>query len=276
MTRLIVLTDLHILSDPAARIIGIDPGERLAAAVEHVNRHHASAARVICTGDLAHRGELAAYRRLRVILERLQVPCSLLIGNHDHRDAFIEAFPEAPLDENGFVQQVIDLPEGRLVLLDTLKAPPYVYPDAYSGWLCERRLAWLDAALAGAAGRPAYVFMHHPPHPVGFPGMDAIRLANGEAFYEVLERRRNVRHIVAGHVHRTIGGSHRGIPFSVFKSPAHQQPMTFDSGDSSSSVDESGAYGILFLGAEGAIAHTEDYQISTLDYATSRETLGHD
>ena len=274
MTRLIVFTDLHLLAE-GGRIIGIDPAARLRNAVQHVNRHHAGAARVICTGDLAHRGEHDAYRLLKSILGELRVPYSLLVGNHDRREEFVTVFADHPRDEHGFVQQAIDVPQGRLLLLDTLDAPPYEFPRSYSGLLCARRMAWLDRQLTDAAGRPVYVFMHHPPHPVGFPGMDSIRLRDGDGFYALLERHGNVRHLFAGHVHRTIGGSHRGIPFSVFKSPAHQQPMTFESSDHSASVDEPGAYGIVFLGPDGVLVHTEDYEISTLDIRSSQEVAGH-
>lgn len=274
MSRLIVFTDLHMLPK-GGRIIGLDPYERLKAGILHVNRYHAGADRVICTGDLAHRGEPEAYRRLQELLDLLVVPYSLLIGNHDERANFRSVFPEAPVDEDGFIQQAIDVPEGRLILLDTLNAPPYVFPDTYAGLLCGRRLAWLDGQLAEAAGRPVYIFMHHPPHDTGFPGMDEIKLKNDSAFYDLLERHGNVRHIFAGHVHRTIGGSHRGIPFSVFKSPVHQQPMLFDVADASLSVDEPAAYGIVFLKPEGCLVHTEDYEISMKDVAADHAALGH-
>lgn len=274
MTRLIIFTDLHILPE-GGHIIGLDPYHRLLNGIRHVNRHHAMAERVICTGDLAHRGDAGSYQRLRGALDQLSIPYSLLVGNHDQRETFRVAFREAPVDENGFVQQVIDLPEGRLILLDTLNAPPYVFPETYAGLLCERRMAWLDRRLTEAGKRPVYIFMHHPPHDTGFPGMDAIKLTNSEAFYALLERHGNVRHIFAGHVHRTIGGSHRGIPFSVFKSPVHQQPMLFDVPDASLSVDEPAAYGIVFLRPDGCLVHTEDYEISMKDVAADRSAMGH-
>ena len=64
-------------------------------------------------------------------------------------------------------------------------------------------------------------------------------------FRSVLKSHGNVRHIIAGHIHRTINGSVRGIPFSIFKSPVHQQPMTFDSEDASLSVAEPGSRALL-------------------------------
>jgi Icc protein len=276
MIKLIVFTDLHIMPE-GGRIIGLDPVARLRNGIQHVNRHHPDAARVIFTGDLAHRGDAPSYVRLRDLLSELQCPYSLLVGNHDHRERFLECFPDCPVDANGFVQQVIDVggdvDDARLVLLDTLFAPPYEFPASYSGTLCEQRLAWLEQQLREAENRPVVVFMHHPPHATGFAGMDAIALKNGEAFYEVLGRHGNVRHIVAGHVHRTISGSSHGIAFSVFKSPCHQQPMNFGAMDTSLSVDEPAAYGIIFLRPDGVLVHTEDYEISQLSAQTDYSAI---
>ena len=112
------------------------------------------------------------------------------------------------------------------------------------------------------------VFMHHPPHAIGFPGMDRIALRNGDEFYRLIVGYGNVRHVVAGHVHRTVSGSFRGIPFSIFKSPVHQQPMDLLSCDTSLSVGEPAAYGILLLTSDGVIAHTEDYELASA--ATAR------
>ncbi len=264
MTKLIVFTDLHMVPE-GTKIIGLDPYERLRAGIEHVNRYHADADRVIFTGDLTHRADTLSYERLRGLLSRLAPPAAITIGNHDQRGRFLETFPDVETDEDGFVQQAIDFADCRVVLLDTLFAPPYDYPLSHAGYLCDRRLAWLDRALTGANGLPVLVFMHHPPHRTGFTGMDAIRLSNEDAFYEKVLEHGNVRHIFAGHVHRTIGGSHRGIPFSIFKSPVHQQPMPFDTPNPSLAVDEPGAYGIVVVTEEGLQVHNEDYEIARRD-----------
>lgn len=265
VTKLIVFTDLHML-DEGGRIIGLDPYERLANGIRHVNAHHADAARVIFMGDLAH--DAATYRRLRGLLDELQPPHALMIGNHDDRAAFRDVHPEAAVDEHGFVQSVIDIDRRyRLVLLDTVDDRPLEWGSAHSGYLCRRRLAWLARQLSSAGSRKVLVFMHHPPCAVGFPGMDAIRLANAASFYRVLEKAGNVHHIFAGHIHRTIAGSHRGIPFSIFKSPVHQQPLDLASASDGLSVDEPAAYGIVLLGPASIVVHTEDYEL-----AMARET----
>ncbi|WP_077962522.1 phosphodiesterase [Ensifer adhaerens] len=266
MTKLIIFTDLHMVPE-GTTIIGLDPYQRLANGIAHVNRYHSDADRVIFMGDLTHHGDRPSYERLKQLIDQLQPSVAITVGNHDRREVFLEVFSGTPTDENGFVQQVIDFADCRAILLDTLFAPPYDYPTSHAGVLCARRLAWLDRQLAEAAGKPVLLFMHHPPHRTGFTAIDMIRLVNESEFYDLVKRHGNVRHIFAGHVHRTISGSCRGIPFSVFKSPVHQQPMPFDTPDASLSVDEPAAYGIAVVTGDGVLVHTEDYEIAHRDAA---------
>lgn len=263
MTSIIIIADPHMVAD-GATIAGIDPAARLAAGIDHVNQWHGDADGVVVLGDLTHDGDPACYERIAGLLGRLVPPVSIIPGNHDDRDALRAAFPDAPVDDSGFLQQIIDVPEARLVLLDTLYPGPGERNTTHGGRLCEARMAWLEARLAEshAAGQPVQILMHHPPHPTGFANMDAIMLDNGPAFHDLLARYPVVRHIACGHVHRTISGSHRGTAFTVFKSTAHQQPAVFDDDDSSLSVDEPAAYGLLQIGPDGVTVHTEDYELA--------------
>ena len=259
--KLIILTDLHI-TPPDETILGISPLKRLSSAIDHINLHHADADRVIVTGDIAHYGDVPSYQYAKQELDRLTLPKTMLIGNHDRRENFAEVFADASLDASGFAQSAIDIGAWRLVFLDTLNGPPYDRDNAHAGILCSSRLAWLDGALSEADGRRTLLFMHHPPHKVGFSGMDRIRLSNERDFFRLIGKYRCVRHIVCGHIHRTISGTIHGIGFSVFKSPVHQQPMLFDTDDTSASIAEPAAYGILFATTHSVLAHTEDYEIS--------------
>lgn len=261
MTKILVFTDIHMLPE-GRTIIGLDPFERFTRGLSHAARMHPDADRLILTGELTHHGDRTSYERLKSALAGFPIPVSMTIGNHDDRETFRASFPEVATDPNGFVQEIIDFDDARAILLDTNIGLPKGRPDHSAGLVCESRLDWMDGALRAAEGRAVLLFMHHPPHDTGFKGMDAIKLVNGEAFYARLARHAPVRHIFAGHVHRTIGGSHRGIPFSIFKSPLHQQPMPFDIDDTSSSVDEPGAYGIVVVTPEGLQVHTEDFDIA--------------
>lgn len=262
MSRVVVLTDLHITTtpDPAKP----DPNARLLAAIDHINRYQGDADLVVLTGDLTDKGDPASYAMLAKHLSQLALPYALMVGNHDHRETFLSTIPDTPTDANGHIQQVIDLPEARLICLDTLNGPPYSYPFSHLGVLCADRLAWLDAQLSGT-DKPCILFMHHPPHKVGFVAMDSIMLMDGVAFYDQILSHGNVAHMVCGHVHRTISGSHRGIPFSIFKSLVGQMPMLFDLMDFHVEAYEPPAYGLLHLSDDSILVHTEDFGLTDLD-----------
>ena len=96
--KLIQVSDLHFVP-PGTRLFGIDPRAHLAAAIEDINAQHADAELCLFTGDLADHGDPQAYAALAETLAALRLPYRLLIGNHDQRDSFIQAFPEVPRDD---------------------------------------------------------------------------------------------------------------------------------------------------------------------------------
>ncbi len=216
--KLIQVSDLHFVP-PGTLLLGLDPRARLEAAIADINRHHGDAELCLFTGDLADRGAPEAYDALRETLAALQVPYRLAIGNHDDRNAFLRAFPEAPRDEHGFVQSVEFTDAGHIVVLDTHE------PGQHSGSFCAKRQAWLKARLEAAAGRPVYLFMHHPPLDIGIPSLDRIGLVDKQGFTDAVSGAADIRHIFFGHVHRPVSGSWRGIPYSALCSLVHQVPL---------------------------------------------------
>ena len=72
--------------------------------------------------------------------------------------------------ENGFVQQMLETPLGRLLLLDTIKH------GKNWGSYCEKRGAWLRSQLETAGSEAVYLFMHHPPLKIGIPYLNRISL----------------------------------------------------------------------------------------------------
>ncbi len=253
MHKVLVLTDLHIRS-ASETIIGLDPLARLRSVLDHALHDHGDAAALVLMGDLTHSGKASEYARLADVLRDVTVPVIPMIGNHDERAAFRVAFGDAP-DAGGFVQAVTDIGAHRLITLDTRNG--LTGHRAHAGELCATRLAFLREALAGADGRVPLVFSHHPPMDIGLPGMDGIRILHGAAdMLGLLAAHR--AHLFCGHVHRTISGNAGGVPFTLFKSTCHQAPLDLRSHDSTISVDEPGAYGLLLLAAGGVVAHSQD------------------
>lgn len=257
MSKILIFTDIHITPD-GQTIIGLDPAQRFAEGLAHAARMHPDADRLIVMGDLTHYGSASEYARLAPLLDGLPWPVTLMLGNHDRRDRFCAAFPQASVDENGFVQSVIDLPEARLITLDSLQ--PTALPP-HTGSLCADRMAWLRGALDDADGRPCLVFIHHPPVRTGFTGMDEIGLSNAAELRAMLKDSPTA-HVFAGHIHRTIHISMDGLPVSIFKSPTHQMPMMLGADGSGHSSDEPGAYGIVLLQDDSVIVHFEDFTLT--------------
>lgn len=250
--KFIHVTDTHLV-EPGTRLYGLDPEERLKLCIADINRHHADAAFAIFTGDLAHLGQPKAYAALRSTLATLAMPRHLLLGNHDDRANFLAAFADSPRDANGFVQFAVDTPEGRFLCLDTNE------PGVSWGWLCEKRLAWLAAELDRAGDMPVFLCMHHPPFPVQLKRMDEIALQEPERFTRVVAGRRNIRHLFFGHLHRPIGGSWRGIPFTTMRATSHQVALDFVTGGIVPGSHEPPAYAVVFVSDGLTVAHFHDF-----------------
>jgi 3',5'-cyclic AMP phosphodiesterase CpdA len=252
------LTDLHVTPEGAPPLYGLDPGARLALAVADIARRHgpdgpAPAAFAVVTGDLTHNGEPEAYERLRALLSGLPCPAHLLLGNHDERAAFRAAFPDAPADEAGFVQQALDTPVGRFLMLDTKE------PGTHAGRLGTRRLDWLAARLAEDDG-DVLLFLHHPPCRVGITGMDEIPLLDADAMWEVVApHRARIRHLFHGHLHRPLSGSWRGIPTSSLRGTAHQVALDFAEQPTVPGSHEPPAYALVRVTEEAVVVHTHDF-----------------
>ena len=251
--KFIHLTDPHLVP-PGRKLYGLDPNERLRAAIADINAHHRDAEFVLITGDLAHRGETAAYRALRQALDGLAVPWHLLIGNHDDRAVFKTVFPEVPVDEHGFMQTVLESSAGPFVLLDTHEA------GTHEGRLCTHRLGWIDCTLASLRGQDVFLAMHHPPLMLSLPAMDHLALAGRDDLAGLLERYRNIRHIFFGHVHRPVHGAWRGVPFSTQRALNHQVALHFDEQprDSIPGSHEPPAYAVVLISDGSVVIHIHD------------------
>ncbi len=207
------LTDLHIgfdLGNPAELNL-----RRVRAAIDYVNGLSVLPDRLMLTGDLADHGDVASYEKLKTLIDDCDFPVHLCVGNHDDRAAMKQVFPDLQI-EDGFVQYVIEEPEVRIIVLDTLD------PGHHGGAFCRRRAGWLKARLAEVPGKPVLIVLHHPPIETGIPWMTAH--AN-ESWVVMLDKaigdRSNVM-MISGHIHRSITTQWHGRMLAVAPSTAPQ------------------------------------------------------
>lgn len=251
--KIIQISDTHLVPNKV-EMHGICPSERLTACVKSICREHADAELCVVTGDLAHQGEIPAYETLLEILSHLPMPYHLMVGNHDKRENLLSVFPTTPSDENGFVQSVIDVEAGRLILLDTVES------GKKFGSFCHLRADWLTEQLQQEPDRPTYLFLHHPPFEIGIPYMDRMRLLQGDDLLaSTISSFKNIRHIFFGHVHRPIAGNWKGISVSSFRGTAHQVALRADETEALVRSHESPAYGVILLSKDSTIVHFHDF-----------------
>jgi 3',5'-cyclic-AMP phosphodiesterase len=250
--KLIVLSDLH-LGPPGTAVNGLDPGDRLAQAVAVITRDHADAALVLIAGDLADRGEVAAYRHLRDRLAPLQMPVHLTLGNHDDRGAFLSVFGPGLDDAQGRVSKAIDLGIYRVLLLDTSE------PGLVGGRLCQGRLDWLAARLDEARDRPVIIVQHHHANPLHLP-VDEIMLETAQDYLDVLRRHPDIRQVIAGHVHLPTTALWRGIPMTTLAGSHYSvTPHVPGVPGAQRALEGPAQMAVVLAGADGVTVHFQDH-----------------
>jgi Icc protein len=214
------ISDLHIKRPGALAYQRVDTAAHLARCVARLNALAPRPDAVIVTGDLVDRGNADEYRHLKTLLEPLEIPYYLLIGNHDDRAALRDVFAErAELHAGGaFVHYALDLGPLRVIALDSQ------VPGQSGGDLCDARLAWLAGELDAARDKPVIVALHHPPFVSGIDHMDRMRLAPAAAdkLAALISRHPNVERVLCGHVHRPMFTRFAGTIAAAIPAPAHQ------------------------------------------------------
>jgi 3',5'-cyclic AMP phosphodiesterase CpdA len=222
------LSDMHLRSEGQLLYDRIDTAAYLERAVAHVMKLDPRPDVVVMTGDLVEAGKPEEYARLRRLIAPLSMPVYVIPGNHDAREALRAAFADKGyFPESGFLQYAVEDWPVRLIALDTLvDGKPH-------GALCEQRLSWLEARLEEQPGKPAMLFMHHPPFDCGIETFDRSRLLQGDqGLADLVRKYDNVERVACGHVHRPIQVRWSGSMASIAPSTAHQ--ATLDLHDRSS------------------------------------------
>jgi len=252
--KFIHLTDFHLISG-GRRLFGVSPERRLHAAIDSIRNEHADADFVVMTGDQVHWGDPESYRVLADAIARLDMPVRMLMGNHDSRDGLLSTIAGVEADKNGFIQYTQDTEAGRCLFLDT-----HIDPQTDAGAYCVKRQDWLKGQLA-ASDDPVIIFMHHPPLKLGLKGMDAIGLRDVEPFYAALKPHLpRIRQIFFGHVHRSVCGNWRGIPFSSTRGLNHQLALALAAPETSVPGNfEPPAYSVVLADADQIVIHMHEF-----------------
>jgi Icc protein len=198
--HVVQLTDPHLFGDAAETLRGVATARSLERTLAAAERAIAHADVILVTGDLVQ-DDTQGYELFRRILGPIGKPVWCIPGNHDDAHAMRRALAQPPFRVGGHD----DLGAWRIVMLDSS------VPNEAGGRLSPAALQELDAALAGAAGRPTLVCLHHHPVPMQSAWLDEVGLSNAAEFFAVIDRYRNVKAISWGHVHQEFDGKHGSV-----------------------------------------------------------------
>lgn len=222
---LLHVSDTHFIGD--GLLYGaVDVESHLAALLGQFEAGQARPEAIVVTGDMADRGDPAAYRRLRSIVEpvalRLGAEVIWVMGNHDNRAAVrVCLLDEEPSGEP--IDQVHWLGGLRVIALDTS------VPGAHHGEVTPAQLAWLGAELATPAPEGTILAMHHPPVPSVLDLAVLVELQDQHRLAAELAGT-DVRTILAGHLHYSTNAMFAGINVSVASASCYTQDLAVTGG----------------------------------------------
>jgi Icc protein len=198
--RLIQFTDSHLYGSETETLRGIATLPSLRAALAQAQAGAWPPDAILVTGDIVQ-DDPAGYAHFRRLFGSLGRPVWCIPGNHDEPAAMRRELSRDPFVVGGFV----DTGQWRVVLLDSS------VPGSARGHLSDRTLAQLDEALRTAEGRHCLVSLHHHPVAMESRWLDCVALENSAEFLHTLDRHRNVRAVVWGHVHQAYDGLRKGV-----------------------------------------------------------------
>lgn len=207
---LVHISDTHLL-DGRALFGSIDSDTPLRRLLERLVASGTPVDALVFTGDLADRGESAAYTRLRELVEpfatQLGAAVVWVMGNHDEREPFSEVLWGGPATTEP-QDRVFDLDGVRLIALDTS------VPGYHHGELTPTQLDWLAQELATPAPKGTVLALHHPPIPTPIELMGLLELDDQASLARVIQGT-DVRALLAGHLHYSTFSTFAGVPVSV-------------------------------------------------------------
>ena len=202
--RLAQLSDTHIPEDATDAFRGFRPVDNLRTVAGQVAQSEVTGA--LIAGDLARLvGSAGDYASLAALLRPVsdRMPVGLLLGNHDDRSNFRQAFPSSAGTAQAVANKhvmVVEQDGLRFILLDSLLAP-----NITPGQLGNAQRTWLRDFLTTAPAAPTAVFVHHT-----LDGADGA-LTDSDRLFEVLRPHTQVKAVLYGHSHRYHVDSRDGI-----------------------------------------------------------------
>lgn len=144
-------------------------------------------------------------------LRRSGLPVYFVMGNHDNREAFLNAVADREKRDRSQeipdrLHRVVETPKANFFLLDSLERTNYT-----PGLLGEKQLQWLAEELDARRDKPAILFAHHYPDYTGKVMKNPHALMDTQPFFDCIQDRKQVKAFIFGHSHAWSNLQRHGI-----------------------------------------------------------------
>ncbi|EET47666.1 phosphodiesterase [Thalassobium sp. R2A62] len=252
MTRIIQISDPHIVPHGQLAYGQVDTAEALTNCVETINASLPQIGpidMVIVAGDLTDFGTEEEYQRFRKLMEPLNLPYRAVPGNHDDVAVMRTSFSDQPwMPVEGPINWIEDFDDLVVIGLDSS-----VEGKAH-GHLSDATLSFLSTSLDVQDGKPTIVTIHHPPVLTGIEKMDIQNLRESTQLQAILSGYKGELRLTCGHIHRNIVAPFGGVICQISPGVSHAVTMDLRTGAPNCLTKEPGGF-LLHEMRDGIMSH---------------------
>ncbi len=194
--HIVQISDLHLQLNPKI-VYGIDLLKKFESLIQALTTEHGHSPidHLIISGDLCCQyGQREVYIYIKKRIDTLNIPYSVISGNHDDNIMLAEVFG-------------LDMPDGKtLYYSKKIKTKTCLFFDTTDYTLSKSQQTFLELE-SQKLQEPIFIFMHHPPAYCGIPYIDEkYAFKNIRDVQNLLKKTDKEFYIFAGHYHteRTI------------------------------------------------------------------------
>ncbi|MDP3331709.1 MAG: 3',5'-cyclic-AMP phosphodiesterase [Methylococcaceae bacterium] len=235
------LSDMHILSQPGATLLGVDTLHYFHACLKQALSSGQRFDLLLLTGDLAQEPCIASYQQILKCLEHYPaLPCLCLPGNHDDYDLMQQVFKT---DKVSCDKQLL-LNNWQVINLNSQ------IPGKPGGRLAEQELLFLEQCLEDYPALNAIIAVHHHCIKSKSKWMDTMMVENSEELLAIVRRFPQIKALINGHIHQELEAEIGAT--QVFGTPS--TCFQFSPGSTQFSVDDTPpGYRLIHLGNNGNV-----------------------